>query len=345
MKGYFTGVRVNHEVAPTTGTHHLQCTFVLKSKLKHYQFMKFDFMNKDLEVGISGAWAQGCIYPRACWNYCCKEDTRWNNEFFEFGEPPKETRGRGMQGKRSDLDRMFEAVREGASDFDLATTYTKSFGLHHRGIQAVRNACTPESFKVPNRKLVVCIGPSRCGKSHFMLYDCPEGPQGNAADMYLPLHAGAHWFDGYYGQRFAGWHEFSGARSGFTLEGFNQLMDEYPARVEVKGGTVRWTCQNIILCSNYPPWQWWDWTNRGQKYLSVYGRIMVCYVWPGDWKPQYSDDGATILNHVAPQRLVRGSAEWKAFFTERTYKIDDDGFGDDGPRVPDWVNHRSWAKR
>lgn len=334
MRINFERVRINHEISPTTGKHHLQGTFILKKALKHYEFMRFEFMNEDKEVGITGAWAQGCIYPDKAWDYCSKEDSRWNNEFYEMGERPA---ARLKQGKRSDLDRYFEAVKNGASDSYLAANFTKSFGLYHKNAKAVRGALEPKSFKVVNRRLVLCLGPSGCGKSYFALHTCEQGPRGDAEDTYVPVVGKSNWFDGYDGQHFAVWHEYSGGRSGKALDDFNQIMDEYPSRVEIKGTTTIWKCENIVLCSNYPPWDWWDWFGREQKYTSVWRRFNVVYVWPGDWKPVYDDNGDQILNRVEPTKLVRGTDAFTRFFTDKVYKVAERN------KDQEHVNHPAWA--
>lgn len=104
------------------------------------------------------------------YQYCRKE----GGYFFEEGERPKgvdgETRG---QGKRSDLDRVSEMVKNGDNIRDIAIEKPGAFIRYHKGIVALMSTI---NF-VPRTEPTLgywCWGPTKTGKSRWAYSLSPE---------------------------------------------------------------------------------------------------------------------------------------------------------------------------
>lgn len=149
---------------------------------------------------------------------------------------------------RSDLAGMFKRLKEGASDLELFEEMPELAFKYQRGISAARAAVLP--VRDPERAPVIEIywGDSGTGKTRKAVSDHPD-----AYIVTRPREKGALWWDGYNGQKtvivdeFYGWIQYD-----FIL----RLLDRYPLRVEVKGGTVNMSATHFIITSNQP---WRDW--------------------------------------------------------------------------------------
>lgn len=62
------------------------------------------------------------------------------------------------------------------------------------------------------------------------------------------------WWDGYRGEKVVIVDEFSGQ---WPVDYTLLVLDRYPMKVEVKGGTVNLAASLIILTSNVPPAEWY----------------------------------------------------------------------------------------
>lgn len=57
------------------------------------------------------------------------------------------------------------------------------------------------------------------------------------------------------------------------------LTLRYVIAVEFKGGTVRWIPKRIWITTNTHPREWWDWTDREQRYPSLCRRVTHLHLW------------------------------------------------------------------
>jgi len=178
-------------------------------------------------------------------SYCCKEDSRVLGPF-EFGEFSKGA------GARTDLESFRDAIREGISDQDLLDQHCCAVAKFPRFISFVRSAAVkPRDFK---SEVTVYYGLPGTGKTRRAIeshgYDSTFVV--SKPDSGRPL-----WWDGYEPARhtavllddFYGWLPWS-----FLL----QLLDRYPFKVEIKGGSLQFRPTNIYITSNQQPEEWYD---------------------------------------------------------------------------------------
>lgn len=177
------------------------------------------------------------------------EGPNWglNAKFVQFGNLG------GDQGKRVDRQQMFNLLKEGKSDWEMAEIDFASWARNYRAIDRLRNSVRP--VRAEPRKLILLYGKPGCGKTRFayehfpLLYEVPV-----SKDM---------WFDGYSGNTVALFDEFEGQ---MPLNSALKILDGYYVRqVPIKGGFVWWNPDCIIVTSNDHPSAWYDYTTRAIK--------------------------------------------------------------------------------
>lgn len=225
------------EIAPTTGTIHLQ-GFV---SFKHPRFMQgvlrlFLPMHPHLEPR-RGTIEQAIAY---C-NDPAKIDTSAGFGFTEFGNRPN---GPG-QGSRTDLAEIGRRLREGEALREVAADHPGDFIRYHRGLIAFQSLFAP----VRSQKSVVWwfYGSTGTGKSHAARARFPEAFWKSADNL---------WWDGYDGRKDVVIDDYrpSFCRFSFLLN----LFDEYPMQVQIKGGMVNFAARNIIITAPYHPRTMWS---------------------------------------------------------------------------------------
>lgn len=167
----------------------------------------------------------------------CKKD----GEITEFGTPLI-----SQQGRRTDLEEIKEQIETGVSERDIAETYFSRWCVYRRSFSAYRSLINPPSFRADLR-VVVLWGNPGTGKSSYVYSRFPN--------LWISTNPVLKWFDGYTGQSAALIDDFSG-ECPFRL--LLRLLDVYPMRVEIKGGTVSWNPTWIFITSNKPIEDWYE---------------------------------------------------------------------------------------
>jgi len=248
------------EVAPTTGTPHIQGYMNLKKQARMTTVQK--------KLGHAGIQltlinANGTLAQNRA--YCSKEG---GQDFTEIGQI--EIVG---QGKRTDLTVLSEKVKAKRKLSEIAEEHPETFIKYHRGIKSLIEVLD-ESPKERDMDVVLLFGDPRTGKStkarmYAKLY-------GECYNVGLP-NGGSVWFDGYNGEDTILIDEFKGWMQPTFL---NQLLDKYRLKLPVKGGFVNAKFTHVFITSNYPPEEWWSdkvtW-NRN----ALYGRITGIYEFRG----------------------------------------------------------------
>lgn len=211
-----------HEVAPSTGTPHLQ-GYVYLQHAKSMTAVKAMFAPAQPHFErANGTPAQN----RA---YCSKEDT---TDFYEVGELPR-------QGKRSDLERVRSAIvaEPQITEEKLFDEHFPPMVRYHRSIMRYK------AIKQPSRDF----------KTEVFWFSGPTGT-GKSRDAF-GLHPHAYskstrskWWDGYDGQDVVIIDDLRPRDFEFTF--LLQLFDRYPLLVEVKGGTLKFTSRKIIVTTS-----------------------------------------------------------------------------------------------
>jgi hypothetical protein len=163
--------------------------------------------------------------------YCSKE-----GDFVEQGELKK-------QGKRTDIEKVREAINDGSTMREIAEVATN--------FQTIRMAEVLLKYneKPRNWKPVVkwYYGATGTGKSKLAHEE--------TEDAYVAMET-AKWWEGYDA------HEeviIDDMRKNFsTFNYLLKLLDRYPFKVEVKGGSRQFLAKTIIITSCYSPYEMYD---------------------------------------------------------------------------------------
>lgn len=214
---------VGREVAPTTGTPHLQGAFGFKKT------WRLGGLQKALGKGIYFAVA----VTKDPFTYCGKDDKE--PFVLDVREP----------GKRSDLEPLYKRLREGVTWADLGKEDLKA---QHWGIaEKYKKHCGTKRVHGP-REILWYWGESGSGKTRAA-YEFDE-------DL-LSIQAapgGRVWFDGYENQKTI---LFDDLRpDSIKFDKLLRLLDRYTQQEEIKGGHVWANYDNVIITSIIRPEDW-----------------------------------------------------------------------------------------
>ncbi|WBG01478.1 replication-associated protein [army ant associated cyclovirus 4 P8A-3.2_1] len=214
------------EVAPTTGTRHLQGFCNLTKP------MRFNAIKKHLHHSIHIEKAAGSDVDNK--EYCSKA-----GDVFETGSPHK-------QGRRSDLESVVAAVQAGERDQrKLAEINPAVYIRYFRGIRELVKTLNPVHPRDYKTEVFYYYGPPGSGKSKRALQEALRSTDGNSSDIYYKPRG--LWWDGYCQQScviiddFYGWIKY---------DELLKIMDRYPYKVQVKGSFEEFTSKHIWITSN-----------------------------------------------------------------------------------------------
>lgn len=188
--------------------------------------------------------------------YCSKEDTRADGPW-EIGRDTEVPDG---PGKRNDLLALKQAVDEGRSEAECFDVAFGSMLRYYRAVREYRLAKAKPRDWMP--EVFVYYGDTGIGKSR----ECHERYPGA---FWKLKPAGTDWWDGYCGQsvividEFYGWLPWQ-----FLL----RLLDRYPMRFEIRGGSVENVARTVVLTSNIHPSEWYQYGVR-MRYPTLRRRL------------------------------------------------------------------------
>lgn len=211
-----------YEIAPTTGTPHLQGYVAWENPRSIEKFMKIP-----ITKGIHVEKTRGS--PLQASNYC-KED----GKFEEFGELP-------AQGARTDWESAHKMLKEGA-DVTAVIEAQPSLLPCQRALREFKAMLLKPLHRDVN--VIVLIGGAGTGKTRY------------AYDTYPDLYSKprGEWWDGYSGQKTILLDDYYGYLPYCELL---RVLDRYPYQVPVKGGFVYAQWDTVIITSNDPPQLWY----------------------------------------------------------------------------------------
>lgn len=169
--------------------------------------------------------------------YCCKASTRTEGPF-EYGSFDS-----GGQGKRNDVVRLYECVKEGKSNKQILEEVPAAYMRYYKAVHHVRHVLAPKRDFMT--KVYVIWGATGLGKTHWASEKSPSA---------------------YYKQRGDWWDEYDGS-SDVIIDDFYgwlkydtllRICDKYPCQVEIKGGHVNFAPKRIFITSNAWPNKWYD---------------------------------------------------------------------------------------
>nr|WDW25921.1 MAG: replication-associated protein [Canine stool-associated circular virus] len=214
---------VGSEIAPTTGTYHLQ------------GYMEFP-SGKRLETLKK-------ISPSIHWEKCkgnqesnikyCKKD----GKYLEVGTPCE-------QGARTDLDEIRHKIVSGEPMVLIADGAFGTYVRYHRGLEKYAYLVQQSRAKAWRDVDVSYLwGDTQTGKSREAWETDPS--------LYSPMDSNTGmWWTGYEGQTTVLFDDFRGT---VPLHTMLKWLDGYPVQVPVHGGSMYLCATRIFITSNVPP--------------------------------------------------------------------------------------------
>lgn len=182
------------------------------------------------------------------WENDDKHGTKVDDSFEEWGEMPIE-----RQGARSDLDFLYQLVKDGKSNFEILEE-NSDYLLRLTDIERVRQTVKAEEFRTTFRNMEVTYlwGKTGTGKTRYVMER-----EGYAAVYRLTEYE--HPFDGYAGQETLVLDEY---RSQLKISELLNLLDGYPLELRCRYAnktacvTTVYIISNLALSAQYPMLQY-----------------------------------------------------------------------------------------
>lgn len=227
---------VAKELAPTTGTPHLQMYAEFTSPKTRDAIKKHFNTNRLYIEGRKGTATQASAY-------CMFSDYPINkvlNDYFIYGEI-------SHQGQRTDWEQVKEELKKPEiMPVDVIDVFPHLI-VNHNALTAYKYASI-KPIQRENLDVFVIYGDAGAGKSH----------QAFEFDENLYSKPSGKWFDGYMGNKTVLFDDFGGRDDEISYTMFLKYLDKYPIRVPVKGGFVGFNPETIFITSNKHPKLWFD---------------------------------------------------------------------------------------
>jgi len=141
-----------------------------------------------------------------------------------------------VQGKRSDLEQVYDDAKAGKPSVELAESNPGAYIKYYKGIEAIKDLLIKPRDGSKETECICYYGPTGTGKTRKALADHPgafiQGP------------GMGKWFDGYQGEEVVIFDEYRGQ---LPFGQLLRLMDRYRERVERKGGSCQFAAKKIIF--------------------------------------------------------------------------------------------------
>ncbi|UOF81147.1 rep protein [Circoviridae sp.] len=187
------------------------------------------------------------------WNaskYCRKE-----GKYVEYGDPP-------AQGQRLDLDGFSKSIENGFTDKEIQSQHPIEFIKYFRSIEAVRNAVFQPCL---NKRVLIIWGPKGTGKTTLARRICT--PRGK-------IKFDRSFLMNYTRQKQVFLDEFNPIY--MDIEVFNDLTHEFESIQPVKGGTVEFGPELLVIVSNWEPNFWYQ---NHPKFETAHRRVTSAIQW------------------------------------------------------------------
>lgn len=159
---------------------------------------------------------------------------------------------RKQQGKRNDILKAIDMIKQDQSNYDLIEAHPDIYVKYHKGLDKVRQVYdeyNSRTFRDVN--VLVLYGTAGTNKTRYAYdtYGANNVYKLNTSDK------GHVWFDGYSGQSvlliddYYGWIKYGD---------FLTVIDGYQYRADVKGGHTYARWRNVVITSNVAPETWYS---------------------------------------------------------------------------------------
>ena len=190
--------------------------------------------------------------------YCTKEESRVIDGYSVM-------RGRrpAPQGARNDLVAIADAIREGRTEPEI---FELDPGAYLRYSSGIRRALEFDRAKrMWPMHVTWAFGSTGSGKTRFAAESYPDAYWKSSENF---------WWCGYNGESDVIVDEMRGDFCKFHT--LLSLLDRYPLRVQIKGGSRQFLAKRIIITSTFAPWKVYQ--NLGEDSIQqLLRRINVCY--------------------------------------------------------------------
>nr|WAE42234.1 MAG: replication associated protein [Cressdnaviricota sp.] len=289
------------EICPSTKRLHYQgyVEFSKPVSFKSLKLLKTWFMTR------KGSQDQAILYCSGPYeNNKMNKSKPKNDTFVEFGVRSKQGTRSDLKGSRKNVKgesvtsdchtEIITDIKNGMSEHDLGLKYFEFFRLHTQAFKHAIKLYSVQKKRSWKMNVVVNYGASSTGKT----YNLYERFGNNKEDVYLstniyvfnkPQKNGPMWFTGYdpdvHDTIFMD--EFNG--SWMTIQDFNLLCDRAPMQVRVHNGMVPFLAKNIVITSNSPVYDWWEYNSKTASSLDGVARRITethCFV---ERRPEVND--------------------------------------------------------
>lgn len=231
-----------HEVAPTTGTPHLQGYFSLKKKMRMSTIQN---QLKEVKVRLSLLRAKGTAEENLV--YCTKADP---DGFYQHG-----TLKNCGSGARAELIELSEKIKSGHKMTAIAYQHPVEYIRYHKGLHAFKSL-TEKMNAEPIRDITTTVywGIGGAGKTYRAREDCLKLGLGEPYFMMNPNN-NSIWFDNYDGERGLIIDDFYGWIKPHILF---RYLDKYLLQLPIKGSTTYANWTHVWITSNKHPKEWYN---------------------------------------------------------------------------------------
>ncbi len=311
-----------HEIGDGTddvplGTKHIQGTCEFKSNVRGNTFKNmFDDQGVHVELRIGTR--------RQVVTYCSKDDTR-DPDFDTVFFPSKlevevycSAHENNERGKRNDLHKATDLIREGASMKRVADECAVTFVKYDRGLKRWKTTMGLDKTDRVNCIVEYWVGPPGTGKTWLAKQRYPP-----SENVYWK--SPGKWWDGYTNQKIIVLNDFDD--SWMTLGELKRMLDDGAVQTETKGATVWLQATTFIFTSNRKPKNLYKKKLKGLKWESgsnplwrrfpVIKLMDVEFVPIGDAIPRVQedaewDDGYDDDSEDGPVGFIGQDGQWRA---------------------------------
>lgn len=229
-----------HEVAPSTGTPHLQGYLSLRKKMR---MTTLQGKMREIKVNLSLQVAKASANENRV--YCTKADS---DNFFEVGDINQ------CSSVRSDLREVAENIKKGKRIDEIFDENGSTFIQYHAGIKAAV-ALVEKKLCPKERDITVSVfcGNAGTGKTHTAVNIC------NAMGMEYYIanspQGGLVWWDLYEREPAVIIDDFKGWIKPHDLF---RILDKYQLRLPVRGAVRYAYYTHVFITSNYHPREWYS---------------------------------------------------------------------------------------
>lgn len=217
------------EIAPTTGTPHLQGLVRFTNACRPASASRELGLTFGIRNGqhIHVERARGTFGQAKA--YCSKE-----GRFHQYGEEP-------AQGKRTDLSIVAEKITNGESMAEAIREHPSVFIRYSKGLIGYQQLFQPRrDFKT---RVIWCYGPTGTGKSRWCHEQAPEAFWKDGRSK---------WWDGYANESDVIIDDFRPNKE-LPLSYILRLFDRYPFQVECKGSSLTFNSRRIFVTAPWDP--------------------------------------------------------------------------------------------